>query len=138
MTFVSLQYGEADRDTVALRRDFGILVADASEIDEFNDLDGLATLIAACDAIVSIDNTTVYLGVALGQPTQILLPLEGDWRWGQTWPDSYWYSTVTLLWVLSSKTFVRPERLKLSSGGGRSVPSMSLWSLNDQQIDHDH
>ena len=40
MMFVSLQYGEADRDTVALRRDFGILVADASEIDEFNDLDG--------------------------------------------------------------------------------------------------
>ena len=74
MTFVSLQYGEADRDTVALRRDFGILIADASEIDEFNDLDGLATLIAACDAIVSIDNTTVHLGVALGQQPKFSCP----------------------------------------------------------------
>tara|TARA_B100000780_G_C20697990_1_gene277509 strand:+ start:174 stop:506 length:333 start_codon:yes stop_codon:yes gene_type:complete len=96
MTFVSLQCGEAHRDSVALMRDFGILVANAFEIDKLNDLNGLATVIIACDDIVSINNTTVYLAVELGQPTQILLPLGGDWRWGQTWPDSYWYSAVTL------------------------------------------
>ena len=35
------------------------------EIDHWNDLDGLAALICACDRIVSIDNVTIILAGAL-------------------------------------------------------------------------
>ena len=35
------------------------------EIDHWNDLDGLAALICACDRIVSIDNVTIILVGAL-------------------------------------------------------------------------
>jgi tetratricopeptide (TPR) repeat protein len=57
----------------------------------------LAALISACDHIVSVDNVTVHLAGALGQATRVLLPFACDWRWGQTRPDSYWYSAVRLL-----------------------------------------
>ena len=97
VTLVNLQYGAVDDELQALKRDFGISVVDVSEIDKFYDLDGLAALISACDHIVSIDNVTVHLAGALGQATRVLLPFACDWRWGQTRPDSYWYSAVRLL-----------------------------------------
>jgi len=97
VTLVNLQYGAVADDLQELKRDFGISVVDVSEIDKFYDLDGLAALISACDHIVSIDNVTVHLAGALGQATRVLLPFACDWRWGQTRPDSYWYSAVRLL-----------------------------------------
>lgn len=79
MTFVSLRYGEADWDFLALTRDLGILVTDASEIDKLNDLDGYAALIVTCDDIVSLNNTSVHFASELGQPNQVFLSFDGDW-----------------------------------------------------------
>ena len=45
-----------------------------TEIDNFNDIDGLAALIQACDVIVTVSNTTAHLAAALGKPVLIMLP----------------------------------------------------------------
>ena len=68
-----------------------------SRVDLFNDIDGLAALICACDAVVSVDNTTVHLGGALGAPVSVLLPFHPDWRWQLNRSDSPWYPSLTLL-----------------------------------------
>ena len=93
---VSLQYGDFVNDVKKLSTDYGIKVAQITEIDNMNDIDGLAALISACDRIVSIDNTTVHLAGALGKETKVLLPYACDWRWGQSSQDSYWYDSVQL------------------------------------------
>jgi len=93
---VSLQYGDFVNEVKKLSTDYGIKVAQVTEIDNMNDIDGLAALISACDQIVSIDNITVHLAGALGKETKVFLPYACDWRWGQSSQDSYWYDSVQL------------------------------------------
>jgi tetratricopeptide (TPR) repeat protein len=93
---VSLQYGDFANEIKKLSTDYGIKVAQVNEVDNMNDIDGLAALISACDRIVSIDNTTVHLAGALGKETKVLLPHDCEWRWGQVSEDSYWYDSVQL------------------------------------------
>ena len=59
--------------------------------------DGLASLIEACDYIVSIDSLTSHLAGALGKNSTILLPYSANWRWGDESEDSYWHSSLRLL-----------------------------------------
>ena len=68
-----------------------------ASIDVFNDLDGLAALVAACDEVISVANTTVHLGGALGVPVSVLLPFHPDWRWQLKRADSPWYPSLNLL-----------------------------------------
>ena len=93
---VSLQYGDFMDEVEKLTTDYGIKVAQVHQIDNMNDIDGLAALISACDRIVSIDNATVHLAGALGKDTKVLLPYACEWRWGQSSQDSYWYDSVQL------------------------------------------
>ena len=94
--FVSLQYGAMDAEIDWVRKEYGIDVAQAADIDNFNDIDGLAALIHACDRIVSIDNVTVHLAGALGKKIDALLPRVSNWRWGTHPNKSYWYQSVQL------------------------------------------
>src|SRR5262249_43916291 len=56
--FVDLQYGETADERAALAHDLGITVERLPDIDNTNDLDGLAALMTACDAVVTVSNTT--------------------------------------------------------------------------------
>jgi len=91
-----LQYGDVFDEIEAVRRDFGINVTQFGEIDNMSDIDGLASLIMACDQIVSTTNATVHLAGALGAKVTALLPFSPRWIWG-TGYESFWYETVTPL-----------------------------------------
>ena len=91
-----LQYGDISDEIEAVKRDFGIEVIQFSDVDNKNDIDGLAALMAACDTVVTIDNATTHLSGALGLPTKLMLPLTADWRWGLSDNSSYWYDAVQL------------------------------------------
>ena len=93
---VNLQYGDVSDEIAKLKEDHSIEVAEVSEIDNRNDIDGLAALIMACDRIVSIDNATVHLAGALGANTRVLLPFNRSWQWGLDRSDSYWYGSLQL------------------------------------------
>ena len=68
-TFVSLQYGEIDKDLEILQDLSGGRVIHDTMIDQLVDLDGFAAQIAALDAVVSISNTTIDMSGMLGMPT---------------------------------------------------------------------
>ncbi len=87
---VSLQYGEHNQD-IAGRP----IIADPT-IDAFNDTDALAAQIAACDEVITIDNSTVHLAGALGVKTTLLLGIASEWRWGLTRNDTRWYKSVSI------------------------------------------
>lgn len=79
---IDLQYDCPDETRAAIQRTTGRTLLRPGGIDPRADLDGLAALIAGCDAVVSVDNSTVHLAGALGVPTHVLLPRGADWRWG--------------------------------------------------------
>jgi len=93
---VCLQYGDVSEEIDLLKKEFGIDVMHVSEIDNRNDIDGLASLIMACDKIVSTTNATVHLAGALGAATKVLVPFFARWIWGRTLSHSPWYSSVTV------------------------------------------
>lgn len=94
--FVNLQYGDVNKEIEEVEAKTGLLIVNFNEIDLFTDLDGLASLIQACDLVVSIDNVTVHLAGALGKDTRVLLPFSSDWRWQLEGGSSYWYDSLTL------------------------------------------
>ncbi|MGH6771031.1 MAG: tetratricopeptide repeat protein [Xanthobacteraceae bacterium] len=91
--FIDLQYGETDAERDAVERELGVRVERLADIDNTNDLDGLAALMTACDAVVTIDNTTVHLAGALGRPTWVMLPYGHSriWYWFRDRETSLWY-----------------------------------------------
>ena len=94
--FVDLQYGDTSAEREAVERELGIRVERLDDIDNTNDIDGLAALISACDAVVSVSNTTAHLAGALGTPTWTLVPHGHSriWYWFKEGERSPWYPRV--------------------------------------------
>jgi len=96
--FIDLQYGDTHDERQTLHASSGATVRHLDDIDNQNDIDGLAALIEACDLVITVSNSTAHLAAALGKPTMVLLahhtPL---WYWHLDAMTSPWYPTVTLL-----------------------------------------
>jgi ADP-heptose:LPS heptosyltransferase len=77
-------------------RELGCQVERLPDIDNTQDIDGLAALIAACDVVVTVSNTTAHLAAALGRPTWVLVPADHAraWYWFRECSDSPWYPFV--------------------------------------------
>ncbi len=96
--FVDLQYGDTGAELAEVARDTGVRVEHLPDIDNTRDIDGLAALISACDAVVTVSNTTAHLAGALGKPVFVLIPAgyARIWYWLQDRPDSPWYPRARL------------------------------------------
>ena len=95
--FVDLQYGDTTNERASAAA-AGLDLAHLAELDLFNDIDGLAALLAACDMVISVSNTTAHLAGALGIPTWVMVPGgHGQmWYWGAGQMGSMWYPTATV------------------------------------------
>lgn len=95
---VDLQYGDAADERRALQKDSGLELVHLADIDNFHDIDGLASLIDACDIVVSVSNTTVHLAGALGKHSLVMLPhaLGRIWYWHEGQDSSPWYPACRL------------------------------------------
>ncbi len=94
---INLQYGDRKKEIEDLYETSGIQVMDWEHCDPLKDLENFSAQIAALDLIVSIDNSTVHFGGALGTETFVMLPFNQDWRWMEDSNRSHWYpNNVTL------------------------------------------
>ena len=96
LDFVSLQYALSKEELIEINNNIPIDILSVDELDLFNDIDGLASLISACDIVISIDNINAHLSGALGVDTRVMLPKVADERWGLSSKRSYWYDSVKL------------------------------------------
>lgn len=98
LTFVDLQYGDTAAERAALQESTGIEVRHVDEVDNFNDIDGLAALIGACDVVVTVSNTTAHLAGALGKKVMVMVPCSFGlfWYWHVDRSDSPWYPSAKL------------------------------------------
>jgi len=95
---VDLQYGDTADERRALRETAGLELVHIDDVDNYYDIDALASLIDACDIVVSVSNTTVHLAGALGKPTLVMLPhaLGRIWYWHEHGDSSPWYPACRL------------------------------------------
>ena len=97
VALVNLQYGNVSDEIETLFNNYGIKVLQLPEVNNNQDLDGLAALICACDEIVSVDNITIQLAGSLGKKSTVLLPYMPSFVWTSDLASdkSHWHSSVT-------------------------------------------
>ena len=108
--FVDLQYGDTKKEKKELKDNFGFELIEMTDIDNFNDIGKLASLINACDFVVTTSNVTAHLAGALNKKTyQILSYTEGRlWYWGINENSSLWYPSIRLLRADNLKDWKTP------------------------------
>jgi ADP-heptose:LPS heptosyltransferase len=94
---VNLQYGDVKEELEQFKREHGIEILQCADVDNTNDLDGLAALIEACDKVESADNTTVHIAGAIGKTTVVHLNGRKNWRWMCQGQKSLWYDRTSVL-----------------------------------------
>lgn len=96
---VDLQYGDTREERERIERELGLRVERLPDVDTTADIDGLAALIGACDAVVTVSNTTAHLAGALGVPTWVVVPFGQAriWYWFKEGDTSPWYPRVRVL-----------------------------------------
>ena len=98
ISFVDLQYGETLEEREALKKRSGININKVDGIDNFNDIDGLTSLIDACDFIVTISNVTAHIAGALGKKVFLMVPYSKGkcWYWHDGLNQSLWYPSIQI------------------------------------------
>ena len=97
VVFIDLQYDSACAELETVTSTSGVLIRQEPEVDNKNDLDGLAALITACDFVVTVGNATAHMAGALGKTAFVLLPKVAGWRWLHEGEYCPWYRSLTLL-----------------------------------------
>ena len=96
MQFVNLQYGDTAEEIAVLSEKHQQSLYSVPEIDIFNDIDGVLSIISACDLIITTSNSTAHLAGALGKETLLLTPYSVGkfWYWHDIDGVSLWYPSV--------------------------------------------
>ncbi len=110
ITFVNLQYGEHSEEILACKKRYNIDMISDPEVDPLISMENHAAQVAAMDAVVSIQNTTIYVSGGLGIQTFAILPPIPDWRWLGKTDKSPWHNSVNL-YPRTSEDFSAVEKL---------------------------
>lgn len=94
--FFSIQHFGQAQQVAQLRAQNGYNVMVDPGFDPAADVDKLATIIAAMDEVISIQNANIHLGGALGVPTTMMLSEGSDFRWLNGRSDNLWYQSVRM------------------------------------------
>ena len=99
ITFVDLQYGDTRKERQSFYKKYGINLIKIKEIDNYDDIEGLAALIDACDFVVTVSNTTAHIAGAIGKQTYLMLPKgKGKlWYWSKENDQSLWYKSIKIM-----------------------------------------
>ena len=93
--FIDLQYGKT-AGQIKVWQEQGIDIVHDPRVDPLSNMDLWLSQVKACDAVISVANTTIHGAGGLNLPTQCLLSLHSDWRWfvDSSVVRSYWYPSV--------------------------------------------
>jgi hypothetical protein len=98
LIFVNLQYGNIKDELKKVKENLKIDIIDYDSIDNTKDIDMLASLVDACDIVLTISNFTAHLSGALGKKTFLMLPYNSGklWYWHSNSGVSYWYPSIKI------------------------------------------
>ncbi len=98
LMFVDLQYGDTLAERNQLKNEYGLTINKLNEIDNFNDIDGLTSLIDACNFVITSSNVTAHIAGALNKKTYLVVPYSAGrcWYWHDGLTKSLWYPSVEI------------------------------------------
>jgi len=99
LRLISLQYDGTRGETDAVRRHSpprNGRTALESGVNRYEDLDGVASICAVCDLVISIGNTAAHIAAAVGTETWVLVPHPAGWRWMASGSGTPWYPSARI------------------------------------------
>lgn len=93
---LNLQYGDVNEEIELVSEKLGIKIHQIENINNFYNLDSLASIISACNMVVTIDNTVGHLSGSLGVDTKLLLDYTPSPIWGLKENSSYIYNSIKI------------------------------------------
>ena len=93
---VNLQYGDVNEEILMAKKEHDVDIIQCPSVDIYNDFDGLASLMAACDVVLTTPNVNQTIASALGIPTFLLLSDDPSFRWLNKGMDSLWHPNTKL------------------------------------------
>ena len=99
ITFIDLQYNDTKKEREDFYHKSGIKITKIDDLDNFNDIDGVISLIDICDFVITISNSNAHFSGAIGKETYLLLPKgKGKlWYWTSSNNRSIWYPSVEII-----------------------------------------
>lgn len=96
--FINLQYGVTDNEIEVFNNKYNTNIQFFSDIDHFNDLESLFSLVDACDFVVTGSNVTSHIAGSLGKQTFLIAPISNAriWYWHRNFSKCLWYPTVNI------------------------------------------
>ena len=99
ISFIDLQYNDTNVERENFYKNNGIKIDKIKELDNFNDINGITSLIDICDFVITVSNSNAHLSGALGKETFLLLPKgKGKlWYWTSQNYKSVWYPSIQII-----------------------------------------
>lgn len=96
LNFINLQYGDVKSEIMAANAQLDTSIQVVEEVDLYEDIVGLKSIIAACDVVVTTSNTTAHLAGMSGKETLLFLPMGNSrfWYWHDVDGASLWYPSI--------------------------------------------
>jgi len=92
--FVNLQYDECADELTEAQRSCGVKITDFMDLDQFNDIDGVAALMSTLDLVIAVGTSVAELAGALGCP---VWKLQRTRSWPMLGTDhSPWYPATRM------------------------------------------
>ena len=94
---INLQHGEVELEIKSLEDSNTSKIRTIKNIDLFQDIDGVLSIVEACDCIITTSNVIAHLAGAIGKHTFLLVPYSPGRLW--YWHDekiSSWYPSISL------------------------------------------
>lgn len=97
---VNLQYGDVSSEIERVKMERGAALHQLEGLDLFHDIDGLMSLISACDMIMTTSNVTAHLAGAIGKTACVLVPYAKGkiWYWHLRDQFSFWYPSIRVFY----------------------------------------
>jgi hypothetical protein len=106
LQFINLQYGDCEQELLDVERELGITIHRWDDFDLFDDLDGVAALIEALDAVVAPRNSVAHIAGAVGTKTAMLA---NPFVWSDLGTSSLpWFPAVTTFYRRPGGAWTEP------------------------------
>ena len=115
INFIDLEYKNSEIEKNEIYKKNNVKINRVDEIDIFSDMLGLASIISACDLVITCSNVNAHMAGALNKKTFLLLPLGKGrlWNWGSIKDKSIWYPSVKIFQQLKPGDWSDPiEKVK--------------------------
>lgn len=96
LNFINLQYGDVKSEIMTANAQLDTSIQVVEEVDLYEDIVGLQSIIVACDIVVTTSNTTAHLAGMSSKETLLFLPMGNSrfWYWHDIDGVSLWYPSI--------------------------------------------